>query len=75
MLPARVCSPADANAGRAQGGGKFVSGSSPRLTNVTIIGNSGFFAGALYTEVCASMVTCSLAHATDFLCLSLAPLC
>ena len=71
MLPARMCSPADANAGRAQGGGfKFVSGSSPRLTNVTIVGNSGFFAGALYTEVCASTATCLLAHATDFLCLS-----
>jgi hypothetical protein len=35
-----------------QGGGfKIVSGSSPQLTNVTIVGNSGFFAGGLYTEV------------------------
>jgi hypothetical protein len=35
-----------------QGGGfKLVSGSSPRLINVTLVGNYGFFAGGLYTEV------------------------
>ena len=35
-----------------QGGGfKLVSGSSPRLINVTFVGNYGFFAGGLYTEV------------------------
>ena len=38
-----------------QGGGfKMVSGSSLRLTNVTIVGNAAFFAGGIHAEVRAT---------------------
>ena len=51
-----------------QGGGfKMVSGSSPRLTNVTIVGNAAFFAGGIHAEVRAFTADRQLSPSLTFL--------